>query len=512
MAEPVRTLVLWVPDWPIIAAEHSGIFDAAAPVAVVEKNAVVACSATARAEGVRRGQRRRDAQARCPQLTIIATDLERDHRAFAPAVAAVEERAPGVQILRAGLLALRIRGPARYYGGESEAASVLREAVTDLGITDVRAGVADGVFTAERAARNITTTQVPVHIVPPGGSASFLAPMPVAVLEDAEVALLLGRLGVQTLGQFAGLDASRVAERLGPHGERLFALASGRDSRAVDPRTPPPELDREVVFEPPVEAAEHVAFGIRLAASEFIDALGALDLVCTELRVELTGDRAEHSERVWLHPTAFDAAAVVDRVRWQLSEDAQHLVTGVGRVRLSPEAVDAASHHHTGLFGGGPDERVHHALSRVQAMLGHRGVVTPAVGGGRLLAERRVLVPWGDRAVLARERAQPWPGHLPAPLPASVFPELLPVDVTAAGGFGVDVDERGSLTAEPELLIVRGRRSLITSWAGPWPVIEREWDADRAHLTHRFQIVDDDQLAWLLVCTGGVWAAEARYD
>ena len=79
-------------------------------------------------------------------------------------------------------------------------------------------------------------------------------------------------------------------------------------------------------------------------------------------------------------------------------------------MRIEPAAVDAARHHAPAIFGAGTDERVHHALSRVQAMLGHRGVVTPAIGGGRWLAERQVLVPWGDRAVLAKERARPWPG------------------------------------------------------------------------------------------------------
>src|SRR3546814_2905004 len=56
--------------------------------------------------------------------------------------------------------------------------------------------------------------------------------------------------------------------------------------------------------------------------------LGERRLVCTELRVELTGDRGERSERVWLHPGSFDASAVVDRVRWQLAEDAQSVQIG----------------------------------------------------------------------------------------------------------------------------------------------------------------------------------------
>jgi len=518
------------------------------PIAVVERNLVVACSAAARAEGVRRGQRRRDAQARCPGLTVVNADAARDHRAFAPVVSLIEDRAPGVQLVRPGLCALRARGPARYYGGETEAARMLIGALREAGLDGVRAGVADGPFTAEQAARSGTSADDPVFVVPAGGAAGFLAPLSVAVLdasamlgagaagtkEAADLVGLLARLGVQTLGGFAGMGPDRVRERFGERGVRLHALAAGRDSRPVQPRTPPPELQREVAFEPPLEIADQVAFAMRVTADDFVAGLGAVDLVCTELRVELVGDRGERSERVWLHPGSFDAAAVVDRVRWQLAEDVGAdapgagtsagggLRSGVALVRISPEAVDAASHHAPALFGGGPEERVHHALSRVQAMLGHRGVLTPAIGGGRWLAERQVLVPWGDRhesdrqttgaGGLAAQRSRPWPGSLPDPLPTTVFADPVPVDVRALGGELVDVDERGNVSAVPALFIESGRRRAIEAWAGPWPVVERGWDAARSRRAHRFQVVDADGSAWLLVCDGDVWTAEATYD
>ncbi|WP_374975074.1 DNA polymerase Y family protein [Microbacterium trichothecenolyticum] len=564
---PVRSLVLWFPDWPVTALEREagaaaaepedevgerpgarppaalGRVEAKPPVAVVERNLVVACSASARAEGVRRGQRRRDAQARCPGLTLVTADAARDHRAFAPIVSLIEEKAPGVQLVRPGLCALRARGPARYYGGEIEAARMLIGTLRDAGLDGVRVGIADGPFTAEQAARGGTSAADPVFAVPAGGAAGFLAPLSVSVLdasamlgagaagakEATDLVGLLARLGVQTLGGFAEMPTDRVRERFGERGVRLHALAAGRDSRPVQPRTPPPELQREVAFEPPLEIADQVAFAMRVTADDFVTGLGAVDLVCTELRVELVGDRGERSERVWLHPGSFDAAAVVDRVRWQLAEDVGAgdaagggLRSGVTLVRISPEAVDAASHHAPALFGGGPEERVHHALSRVQAMLGHRGVLTPAIGGGRWLAERQVLVPWGDKderdrkatgaGGLAAQRARPWPGSLPDPLPTTVFADPVPVDVRALGGELVDVDERGNVSAVPALFIESGRRRAIEAWAGPWPVVERGWDAARSRRAHRFQVVDADGSAWLLVCEGDAWTAEATYD
>ncbi|WP_405375064.1 MULTISPECIES: DNA polymerase Y family protein [unclassified Microbacterium] len=517
--EPVRSLVVWVPDWPVVALVREGLAEPDQPIAVFAKGAVRATSPAARADGVRSGQRRRDAQARCPQLVVVDADEARDHRTFAPLIARLEEIAPGVQLREPGLCALRVRGPARFYGGEAGAATALTGALAELRVDDVRAGVADGPFTAEQAAR-ATGPDAPLRMVAPGAAAAFLSPLPVTALGDEAIASLFARLGIHTLGQLAALPTARLVERLGPRGARLHALASGLDSQPVQPRTPPPELEREVTFEPPLEIADQVAFGVRVAAEEFIAGLGAVDLVCTELRVALTGDRGDHSERVWLHPGAFDAAGVVDRVRWQLAE--RGLRSAVAKVRIEPERVDAASHHVTGLFGSGPEERVHHALSRVQAMLGHRGVVTAQVGGGRWLAERQVMVPWGDRAVIA-DRSRPWPGSLPDPLPATVFGEPLPVAVVDSDGDMVAVDGRGELTADPVALTLPGAPDAsgaprprhpraIESWAGPWPVMERGWDAARTRRAHRFQIVDAAQTAWLLICEEGVWHAEGRYD
>ena len=521
-AAPVRSLVVWVPDWPVVALTRDGQSppDPSLPIAVIEKGAVISCSASARAEGVRRGQRRRDAQARCPDVLIVDADPVRDQRVFAPLIARLEHLAPGVQQLAPGLCALRARGPSRYYGGEGAAATALAGALVEEGVVDVRAGVSDGPFTAEQAARAATRAEDPVRIVPPGAAAAFLASLPVSQLDDPAIVDLLARLGVQTLGQLAALPPERLVERFGPRGARLHALAAGADSNPVTPRTPPPELHREIAFEPPLELAEQVAFGTRMAAEKFISGLGAVDLVCTELRVIVTGERGERSSRVWLHPGAFDAAGVVDRVRWQLAEQA--LRSAVALVRLEPERVDAAAHHVRGLFGSGPEERVHHALSRVQAMIGHRGVVTPAVGGGRWLLERQVLVPWGDvaegatgaggRRSAVATAGRPWPGSLPDPLPATVFAEPLPLAVVDAEGDMVAVDSRGEPTATPARLELAGRSRTIQTWAGPWPVIERGWDQVRARHAHRFQVVDSAQTAWLLVCEAGVWHAEGRYD
>ncbi|HEX4222040.1 MAG TPA: DNA polymerase Y family protein, partial [Pseudonocardiaceae bacterium] len=128
-------LVVWCPDWPVVAAAADASVPPQAPVAVVLANRVLACSATARARGVRRGMRRREAQSSCTELQVFVADPDRDARSFEPVAAAVEELSPGVEIIRPGLVAVPARGPAGYFDGEQGAAERLVDQVA------ARAGV-----------------------------------------------------------------------------------------------------------------------------------------------------------------------------------------------------------------------------------------------------------------------------------------------------------------------------------------------------------------------------------
>ena len=540
----MRTIVLWCPDWPITAAlrflgastlgastlgastpgastpgtgtpgtGHNPA-SADAPLALVDAGQVFACSASARGEGVRRGLRVREAQARCPGLRVFDYDRALDIRAFEPVLEAIEETMPGAQVVRPGTCAVRARGPARYYGGEEEAALWLLDALDALGIHGSRVGIADGPFTAEHAARSPQRQRI--RIVPEGGSAEFLAGMPVGLLGEQSLATLLRRLGIRTLGEFAQLEPRDVEARFGDTGARVHALARGLDSRPVVPRVVPEELDSAVGFEPPLDRIDQVTFGFRASADRFIEQLVRARLVCTSIRIEVDSESGELSERTWLHPRSFTAADVVDRVRWQLqgSGTIDHgLSSGITRVRVVPESVDSIGNHEQGLWGAGHDERIHHGLSRVQSMLGHGAVVTAAVGGGRTLLDRQSLVAWGDRTEMSKPDALPWPGQLPTPTPGTVFEAPRPAMVIDSAGVAVDLDERGVLSGTPARFSTDGRTlHPVAAWAGPWTIDERWWDADTSRRASRFQVVDDAGAAWLLVLDSHVWWAEARYD
>ncbi|WP_427868609.1 DNA polymerase Y family protein [Leucobacter luti] len=556
MTSGERALVFWVPDWPIHAfleesaefaedqentereraaaqaapASASASVRAAAPLALVADHQVVACSETARAGGVHPGLREREAQSRCPELEVHPHDPEVDARRFAPVLAAIEGLIPGVEPRRPGLCAMRARGPVRYYGGEQEAATALFELAEGLGISGARIGFADGLFAAEQAARSAAGSpgvEAPLprlRIVQPGGSPAFLSPLPISRAAAPALAEVLHGLGIRTLGAFAALPEDAVRQRFGAEGVAAHHAARGTvpvRGAEVRPRTPPRELTVELEFEPPIETAEQLAFACATLAERFIDGIARERLVCTALRLELTDDVGARHEREWAHPRRFTASDTLGRIRWQASGIARETErggAGIARVRITPTHTDRASAHEPGLWSTEPDERIHHHLSRAQSRLGHTGVGTVSLAGGRLLADRQRFVPWGTtrrgkRARGARDSGVgPWPGALPGPAPSRIFPDPLPAALAGPRGEDVGIDADDLLTARPERLSVAGSElaAEVSGWSRPWPIRERWWAGTPPRFRLQLQLANGD--AWLLLREPGRWLAEGRYD
>ncbi|MGC4875126.1 DNA polymerase Y family protein [Micromonospora sp. DT43] len=529
---PIRTLLLWCPDWPVLAAEIVDGVPATEAVVVLHANRVVACSERARAEGVRRGLRKREAQGRCPQLTVVEYDPGRDARAFEPVVAALEELVAGVEVVRPGACAVAARGPSRYLGGEEAAAERLIEHVAQSCLVESQVGIADGVFAAGLAARA-------GRVVAPGGTQAFLAGMPVEALGRSALADLLRRLGVRTLGDFAALPAGDVLARFGFDGALAHRLAAGRDHRPLAVRQPPTDLTVTSTYDEPIDRVDAAAFAARALAEQLHDRLAGHGLACTRLGIEAVTEHGQELHRVWRHDGLLTASAIADRVRWQLDgwlsgsngragARPARPTAGIIRLRLIPDGVLAQAGLQTGLWGetGEERERAHRALSRVQGILGPEAVVTAVLGGGRSPADQVRLVPWGDERLPGRAggggagrpadrggEVPPWPGRLPPPAPAVVLPSPLAATVHDASGEPVVISARLAVSAVPARLVVgTGRPAEIVGWAGPWPVDERWWAPAEARRRARFQVSLADGTALLLAVEAGQWLVEAIYD
>ncbi|HEX2299433.1 MAG TPA: DNA polymerase Y family protein [Pseudonocardiaceae bacterium] len=538
-----RVVAVWCPDWPVVAGAAAEGVAAQTPVAVVAANRVVACSATARSSGVRRGQRRREAQGRCPELVVLADDPDRDARAFEPVVTVVEALAPGVEVVRPGLVAVPARGPVGYFGSEPQVAERIIDMVAAQTEVECRVGIADGLFAATLAAHRGL-------LVPPQGSPGFLAALSISELcqpaaganraaDRAALVDLLYRLGLRSLGAFAALPVDDVASRFGPDGVRAHRLARGLDERPLARRRPPVDLTVTRRLDPPVNRVDAAAFASREPAEQLHAALAARGLACIRLGVRARTDAGEELHRVWRCAEPLTAAGIADRVRWQLdgwltgqcprpvsAEDpAQDAgLGGITLLHLIPEEVVGGQALQHGLWGetGENDERAGRALVRVQGMLGPDAVLTGVCQGGRSPADRIRLVPWGEDRTPLRAMESPWPGRLPAPSPSRLLTRPRPAEVLDDAGRGVGVSDRGVLTGVPYRVAVNGRPPRrVLSWAGPWPVEERWWEPGGGRRCVRLQAVldaepgsgrDDEALAVLLTRTDGCWQVEGIYE
>jgi protein ImuB len=367
-------------------------------------------------------------------------------------------------------------------------------------------------------------------VVPAEGGAAFLASFPVLALERPELADLLVRLGIRTLGQLAALPATDVLARFGPEGAVAHRLARGLEERPVSGRAPPPDLVVSKELDPPAARLDTAAFAAKALASELHQRLRGLGLACTRVRVEAETEHGERLSRLWRHDGTLTAGAMAERVRWQLdgwlrgsgatpglgdgSDDGEP-TAGIVLLRLAAEEVVVDQGTQLSFWGGAAegDERAARALARVQGMLGPEAVVTAVACGGRGPGERVRFVPWGDPREPARQADGPWPGRVPSPAPALVPSPSTAAEVADRRGSTVRVTARGRLSAPPARLSVEGNAwEEVTGWAGPWPADERWWDL-RAHRRRaRFQAVTDAGTAYLLALEGGRWSVEALYD
>ena len=564
-------VTVWCPDWPVVAAGCGPDV----PAAVMRAHRVVARTPAAADEGIVIGQRRRQAQQRCPDIRLLDHDPARDAREFEPIVRAVAEVAPRVDLVEPGWLSVAARGPSRYFGGDQAMAEHLRRVALDVIVQPERAPEWWGWRTVPSrslvrglglpsvwvwptvASRRASPPDSPCVDAsrwwwPRARSAAFCAPLPIGWLQtldevDAELVDLFGRLGLRRLGDLAGLDPADVLGRFGPVGMHAHRLAAGVDIRPANTTDPAPERRLTRVLDDPAAQTDAVVFVAKQLADELAERLATDGRVCTRLVVRLETEHGECSERSWYRSAGMSAAAMVERVRWQLDawvnlpRGSEHEITGgVVLVRLAPEEVRADDGVQLGLWGGqsDADRRAIRAIARLTTLTSEAAVTVPVWHGGRLPADRYRWMPATLVDLDQRERAVsrtatgvdgrsgPWPGCLPAPSPATVFDDPVPLDVLDAQGQVVRVSGRGTVSADPagiRLLLGseaegwrRGPMREVRSWAGPWPVDQQWWEPERHRRLARFQMLVADEAigerAHLVVAEHQRWFLLATYD
>lgn len=522
MPDSQRVLVLGCPWWPLLA---SGVARDT-PAAVLEGGRVTVATPGAAALAILPGLRRREAETRCPTLVNLKPDPAREAREFEKVLAALDGFTPFLEILRPGTCLFACRASARYFGGEEALATQVLAAVTAAVRQDgcFGLGIADGLFAASVAARKSLRRGEPV-IVPAGESAQFLAPQPVALLGRPDLADLLRRLGLKTLGSFAALPPSDVLARFGHDGVDAHRQAAGADEHRFVPRPNRPVIELSEELDPPTDRSDIAVFAGKGLADRLAGQLEAEGLSCDKVVIEATTEDGQTLSRTWRLDGGFSPGAIAQRMRWQLDG----WLTGSGerppgsaleKITIVPEEVTARGGVQLSFWGGQtePGRRAVRGIARLQGLLGPEAVTVPEYRGGRGPDDRFRLVPADAVDLLNRQAVPgflaeaPWPGSLPAPSPSLVFADRRRVGVLDGDGKAVEADgER--LDAPPACLTLgAGRRLEVTGWAGPWPVNERWWDPKASRRLVRMQVACADENAYLVAFENGRWWLEAAYD
>ena len=290
----MRIACLYLPSFPLQAAlvATGGADLHAQPVAVVSQTGgapvVLACSRAAWGAGVRPTMTASVARALVPDLTCVRADVagERDLlRAVADGLLALSPRVDLGGEPRGQHHVMYVEVPSGRRGTWFGAR--LLEILAAFGLRG-RIGIADDRFTAYVAASAVRPESGDVVTVPRGGSAAYLAPFSLALLQLApEVQHMLEALGVRTLGAFAALPPPSVTRSAAAWDADFQALARGDGGTAMEPYAP---------VGPIVERADLAAGGVGTAIDALARRLGhrlAGRGTPPELRVRLAGADGE---------------------------------------------------------------------------------------------------------------------------------------------------------------------------------------------------------------------------
>jgi DNA polymerase-4 len=213
------------------------------------RGVVSAASYEAREYGVRSAMPIGRAARLCPHAAFLPVDMAKYRQVSLQIMAILADFSPLVEPVSVDEAFVDLTGTERLFGSPLEAVRRIKERIrreTGLGAS---AGLAPNKFLAKVA----SDLEKPdgLVVVPPGGEADFLAPLPVERIWGVGhvTAKALRDLGIATVGQLQGLPRSVLARRFGKHGADLHDLAFGRDDRPVEPFGVPKSVGAEETFD-----------------------------------------------------------------------------------------------------------------------------------------------------------------------------------------------------------------------------------------------------------------------
>jgi nucleotidyltransferase/DNA polymerase involved in DNA repair len=198
------------------------------------RGVVSTASYEARPFGVRSAMPISQAYKLCPEGVYVPVRMERYIEVSEQVMKILGRFSDLVEPVSIDEAFLDVSGSRRLLGAGQEVARAVKAAIQKE--TELTASV--GVAASKLVAKIASDLRKPdgLTVVPRGGEAAFLAPLPVRRLwgvgPKTEESLLV--IGIRTIGDLARADPKRLERRVGTHGHDLITLARGIDDRPVN--------------------------------------------------------------------------------------------------------------------------------------------------------------------------------------------------------------------------------------------------------------------------------------
>lgn len=483
---------LYVPDFPVQAAlrleqdDQREILNQSA-VAILEGPAalprVIAANERARLAGVETGMTRMQAET-CGRIVMRKRSWANEYAAQAALLDCAFGFSPRVESTAPGIAILDLEGTEKLFGPPQSAAPQLAKRAAEFGL-HVNVAVASNPDAALCAARGFSG----ITIIPAGGEAERLGPLPVDVLEPPlEMLETLDSWGIRTFNALALLPPVPVVQRLGQQGLALQKLARGASTRPLKPTEEAQDFVESFEFEDPVENLEALSFILNRLLQQLCARLSSRSLATNELRLRLELSTWQHGaarpekelyERSWKLPLPVQDSRVLFRLVY-LDLEANTFAAPIRRLVVRALAVKPRFAQ-GGLFvPPSPEvEQLEITLARI------RGVTGPADAQGRPTA--------GSPRVLDTHKPDSF----------TVEPFTIEKESTAKGAKDAkEEQEDEGLPAEPLIamrmfrpplettvelagekpasVMLRNRKLPVLASSGPWRSSGHWWDGSSA--------------------------------
>jgi len=214
-----------------------------------DRGVVSAASYEARKFGVHSAMPIRTAKRLCPDCVFVPVNGAAYQRASREVMAILRRFTPLVEPVSIDEAFLDVTASRALFGEGPTIARRIKDAVhAELGLT-----ASVGVASTKLVAKIASDLRKPdgLVVVPPGGEAAFLAPLPIARLWGVgpQTAAALRDFGVATIGDLQRLERPALVRRFGKHGATLVDRALGIDADPVSDPDAAKSIGHEHTFD-----------------------------------------------------------------------------------------------------------------------------------------------------------------------------------------------------------------------------------------------------------------------